>query len=127
MPACFSCKIDLMGDAQGLELFVQSIVAAVPEGIRWIDAKKDVPGRAGRWNMHERGILPTLLLRIVKLVNRRSPSIQLVVLEGRRDRTYNRKEVGVLECQAQGALTTHAESLDGNSRRAQSPALAKKG
>src|SRR5262249_16134867 len=113
--------------AQGIELFMQAVVAPVPERIVWVDAKKDVPGRAGRRDVHDRGVLPALLLRIIKLIDGRTPIVQFVIIERRRNCTHHRKKVRALEREAQGALTVHAESMDRNGRRAQPSALGKIG
>src|SRR5262249_31741645 len=60
------CQVAFVSDAQGAELFVQPVVAAIPQAVFRVDAEKNMGGVAQRRYVQPGGVLPALLLAVVQ-------------------------------------------------------------
>src|SRR4051812_21760047 len=74
-------------------------------------------------NMHRRCVLPALLLAVVHVVERRPLSVQLVILDRRRDGGDDGERLGMTKRQPQRPLSAHADAEQSERTRLEAPAL----
>src|SRR5438094_4041769 len=105
-------QIHFMGNSQGRQLFMQAIVAAIPVDILRVDTEKNVRRSSARMNVQERGVLATLLFAVIHAVDRRSLTVQFVVVNRRRDTGDHGKQLRMFEGQSERPLASHADALE---------------
>src|SRR5207302_5336648 len=103
VPAGSGTQVTLVRDAQGGQLLVQAVVAAIPF-VGGVDGEEEVRRIVGGVDVQQGGVLAALLLAVVHLVDGRAPAAPLVIVDGRRQRRHHGKGAWLLAGQPQGAV-----------------------
>src|SRR5665213_617742 len=74
-------------------------------------------------NVHWRRVLTTLLFTVVHFIDGCAVTIQVVVLDGRRDTGHDGEQIRLLKGEAQRPLSAHADAEKTDGRRFQMPTL----
>ncbi len=115
-----------MRDAQGDELFVQSVASLIGGTLRFtteVDMRREMTGM----NVQKSSVLAALLTAFIHLIQRGSTSIGLIKIEQGVHSGNHREHLRMLESQAYSPLPAHADPHDSQCARGDRPPLPKSG